>query len=149
MVGRGQGVQIGDWEAEGQDAGVRQEVCGVNLSTKCNKNQISIQALVLWLKPQNSSNCFISGLIIVRANIKVPLRYSMKLQVVILINEGNWHKGRTLVSVYPNYMCTVYHSFKNYNHKDFLLIENLNFRTRKTKCFCFQVYSYNEKITQF
>lgn len=51
MGGRGQGVQIGDWEAEGQDAGVRQEVCGVNLSTNCNKNQISIQALVLWLKP--------------------------------------------------------------------------------------------------
>ena len=47
----GWGVQIGDWEAEGKEEGIRQEVCGVNLSTKCNKNQISIQALVLWLKP--------------------------------------------------------------------------------------------------
>ena len=59
-------------------------------------------------------------------------------------------KGRTLVSIHPNYMCTIYHTFKNYNHKeDFLIIENLNFRTRKTKRFCFQAYSYNEKITQF
>ena len=51
-LGEGElGVQIGNWEAEEQEEGVRQEVCGVNLSTKCNKNQSSIQTLVLWLKP--------------------------------------------------------------------------------------------------
>lgn len=49
--GEGAGGANRGLEAEGQDAGVRQEVCGVNLSTNCNKNQISIQALVLWLKP--------------------------------------------------------------------------------------------------
>ena len=50
-MGGGAGLQIGDWEAEEQEEGVRQEVCGVNLSTKCDKNQISLQTLVLWLKP--------------------------------------------------------------------------------------------------
>lgn len=52
--------------------------------------------------------------------------------------------------LYTQIICAQYTILKNYNHKeDFLIIEILNFRTRKTKCFCFQVYSYNEKITQF